>query len=85
MHSPSALQHERQKPMLGSWSSGMQKLHPLHTSDTSQRSPGLPVGVHSPPWHAYPGAQSWATVAVVHWLVQAWVGTQNDCPVCGEV
>lgn len=79
-HSPWPLQHARQYARSGSTSSMMHMPQALQTFETSQRSPVLPVGLQVPPVHVYPGAQSVATVAGVHCIVQAVAGWQNALP-----
>ena len=69
-------QNARQNAINALTSSFAQALHDLQKSETSQRSPVLPVGVHVPETHEYPGAQFVATFAIVHWLVHALVGKQ---------
>jgi hypothetical protein len=50
MHSgPRPLQHERQNDRFGSMLSMMQTPHIAQKFETSQRSPGAPVGVQVPP------------------------------------
>ena len=71
------MQQARQKAIAGSTSSTAQAPQFWQNSATSQRSPGLPVGVHVPPVQPYPGAQLVATLAAVHWLVQVVVGEQK--------
>lgn len=60
------LQHARQNAIDGFASSVAHALHESQISETSQRSPVLPVGAHVPCEHSYPGAQFVATVCVVH-------------------
>ena len=71
------LQQARQNAIAGSTSSTAQAPQFWQNSATSQRSPGLPVGVQVPPTQPYPGAQVVATLVVVHWLVQVVVGEQK--------
>jgi hypothetical protein len=76
-HSPELLQHARQNEMFGFAESATHVLHGWQNPEASHRSPVAPVGVQRPPWQMYPGAQSVATVAAVHWLLQIVSGRQN--------
>jgi hypothetical protein len=72
---PMPAQHTRQNDDGELALSLVHTLQASQTSDTVQGSPVSPRGVHVPPMHVYPLAQS---VPVVHWLVQVIaLGTQK--------